>query len=394
MTERGILLALCRRDSSPEAVAHLVAEIQRRGIGPAVRESAEANRVLDLIWYRLSQLRLLGSNWGFPDPATLRELYRSRCRMAMVIDLELERVLERFRAASIEPVLLKGAALRQEVYSASVERPMGDVDLLVAPDRFDAALELLGSLGYRLESQEIREAYRRHHYHFLALHPAGFTIELHWDLSRPGNPIQLDAPGVLSRARTILKKGRTPVRVPAPEDLILHAVEQALREAFGSLRHLVDVDRIVARAGAELDWLALRQRAARAGLTVALAQAARLSSRLLGTEIPPNGAPRLPPITRYHLDRLPAAPQLEGRPSLPTAQRLAGFWLLSGWRARTRAMLQVPKNQRDPMAWRWREVTGEAGSEPGRLDGLVIAFKNVIYQSGVSLGLVGRKPGS
>jgi hypothetical protein len=271
---------------------------------------------------------------------------------------------------------------------------MGDVDLLVAPDDFDPALEVLGSLGYRLESQEIREAYRRHHYHFLALHPAGFTIELHWALSRPGNPIQLDTPGFLSRARTVLNKGRTPVRVPAPEDLILHAVEQALREAFGSLRHLVDVDRIVARTGAALDWGALRQRAARAGLTVALAHAARLSSGLLGTEIPPNGAPRLPPITRYHLDRLPASPRLEVRPSLPTAQRLAGFWLLSGWRARIRAMLQVLGNQRDPMAWRWREVTGEAPAEPGRLDGLVIAFKNVIYQSGVSLGLVGRRPES
>jgi hypothetical protein len=57
-------------------------------------------------------------------------------------------------------------------------------------------------------------------------------------------------------------------------------------------------------------------------------------------------------------------------------------------------MLQVLGNQRDPMAWRWREVTGEAPAEPGRLDGLVIAFKNVIYQSGVSLGLVGRRPES
>jgi hypothetical protein len=352
---------------------------------------ADDNRVFEFVCVRLNQSKLLANDWGFADEEALAQFYRSRCRMAMAVDLELERVLDTFRTKAVDPVLLKGAALRRAVYDASVERQMADVDLLVSPDAFDVALEALDAAGYHLDRPEVREAYRRHHYHFRAFHPSGVTIELHWNLSRPGEPIQLDADGVRSRARRLARRGRRPALVPGFEDLLLHAVEQASDGAFASLRHLVDFDRIVGVASAELDWTVIRSRARQAGLTPALAHASRLAQRMLGTEIPPGAAPDLSPVTRYHLDRLPAAPLLDARFRHPTAQRLVRFWLLPGLRVRIAAMLRGVARPRDPMEWYWRELAGSADAQPGRVAPLMAPFKNLLYQGGVSVGLVGRK---
>jgi hypothetical protein len=393
MPQAGLLLDLCRRDASPGALAAVLAEVRWQALGPSLRRLADDNQVFELVCSRLNQSRLLVNDWGFTDEEALGQFYRSRCRMAMAVDLELERVLDTFRTKSVDAVLLKGAALRRAVYDASVERQMADVDLLVSPDAFDVALEALDAGGYHLDRPEVRNAYRRHHYHFRAFHPAGLTIELHWNLSRPGEPIQLDADGVRSRARPLARRGRLPALVPGFEDLLLHAVEQASDGAFASLRHLVDFDRIVGVASADLDWTSIRSRAHQAGLTPALAHASRLARRMLGTEIPPGAVPDLSSVTRYHLDRLPAAPLLDARFRHATAQRLVRFWLLPGLRVRIAALLRGVTRPRDPMEWCWTEIAGDAVGQPGKVAPLIALLKSLLYHGGVSFGLVGGTSG-
>jgi hypothetical protein len=60
----------------------------------------------------------------------------------------LERIDSAARSAGVPVVALKGAALRSFDFYAPGERPMGDIDLLVAPAALGAVSTLLRSIGY------------------------------------------------------------------------------------------------------------------------------------------------------------------------------------------------------------------------------------------------------
>lgn len=62
---------------------------------------------------------------------------------------ELMRILKVFYEKDIETALLKGAFLKNKVYSSPLERPMGDIDLLIRRDACDAAVSALKQMGYR-----------------------------------------------------------------------------------------------------------------------------------------------------------------------------------------------------------------------------------------------------
>ncbi len=61
---------------------------------------------------------------------------------------ELHRVLERLNAAAIEVVVLKGAALAEQLYPQGL-RSFGDIDLLVRRESVPQAVEVLSASGYR-----------------------------------------------------------------------------------------------------------------------------------------------------------------------------------------------------------------------------------------------------
>ena len=58
-------------------------------------------------------------------------------------------VVEAFRLDGIDPILLKGRAIQDWLYSDGEERPYGDVDLLVSPEQANAAAARLRALGFR-----------------------------------------------------------------------------------------------------------------------------------------------------------------------------------------------------------------------------------------------------
>lgn len=66
--------------------------------------------------------------------------------------LTLERALadisQLLTSRGARPLLLKGSAFARWLYEDPSERPYGDIDLLVAPDRFETAARGLSDLGY------------------------------------------------------------------------------------------------------------------------------------------------------------------------------------------------------------------------------------------------------
>jgi hypothetical protein len=78
---------------------------------------------------------------------------------------EIARIARSFEKAGIPVLVLKGAVLSEQLYANPVLRSARDIDLLVAPEQFVAADELLIAEGYRHTGRDYSrrefEAYRR-----------------------------------------------------------------------------------------------------------------------------------------------------------------------------------------------------------------------------------------
>ena len=306
-------------------------------------------------------------------------------RQAIVWDMERDRLLSLLERNGLIPVVLKGGALRETIYDQPAERSLGDLDLLFPDDQVESSIETLQANGYRIWSDEVREAYRQHHFHFLLTHPVGFAVEVHWALSGPGQDFHLDSRAFLARAVERLRVSSPLLRVPSAEDMILHMASQNMEDAFARLRRVVDVDRIIASTP-RLDWNYLRQAARHGDVQILTAVALRLAHLLLGTPVPSGfveslGVSRL---TRLNLALFRAVPWMlalddDRRASAATLLRL---WTTVGWRKRLRRCSMIALMRDDPLARVWQEE-GEAGGRKGRLHGLTSLAKLAAYQAWV-----------
>jgi len=88
-----------------------------------------------------------------------------------------EALLEILKAAGPDAGIgmLKGMLIAHEFYPQPHLRPMGDIDLLTAPDKTDQLSELLRELGYINESREDAAYYATHH-HLMPFHLPGTDI--------------------------------------------------------------------------------------------------------------------------------------------------------------------------------------------------------------------------
>ncbi len=342
--------------------------------------------------------RLVDRLTGDEDHAEIREaveagLTRLR-RRTTFRDMEQDRVLRGLAAAGIDPLVLKGGALRRTVFSP-LERTMGDLDILVAPDEVDRALETLHGLGYRSRYPEAARAlFREHHHEEELAHPMGFLAEVHWGLTQPGSQIQLDLDGFLARAVRVESPGDPPTRVPCPEDLLVHTVSQIEQEAARGFRRLVDLDRIARTEG--LDWGAVGSRAGEAGLAGFLAVSLRLSNLLLGTEAP------IPILDGSALSRrarraVAAFAPVRRLVDDPDSANAVEFHLFRLWcmdAAHRRVWFsEALKGRSDPLHWVWEGHDAPGEANPMGTTGLLFLLKLAVYQSILVVTKLWKHPG-
>ena len=270
-------------------------------------------------------------------------------RQALLWDLERDRVVHVLSRRGVRPLLLKGSALRERVYDDPTERSMGDLDLLVTHEEIEPSMAALREAGYASASAEVLDAYRLRHFHHLLTHPRGFVVELHWALTEPGSRVPLNEKQFLARASTSSRANSAPVRVPSAEDLLLHVVSQNEEDAFGLLRRIVDVDRIVA-VSPRLDWPYMIRAASDAGLDLALAVSLRLAELLLRTDVPSelSRGTGLPMLSRVHLAMLDPVAWVVSLPSerRPTAFDALRLWCASTWSTRARRMAETMRGSK------------------------------------------------
>jgi hypothetical protein len=235
------------------------------------------------------------------------------------------------------------------------------LDLLIQPAQLDEALAQLTRGGFSLSSPDRRNRLMlEHHFHFELSSRDGFSLELHWALTRPAAATRLDPAGFIARSRHVDARSRL-LRVPATEDMLIHLCTQNIEDGFSRLRRLVDIDRLVARFPP--DWDAVARLAREGGAEIMVGLSLQLARRLLGTELPAGLVGDLVRgrATRYHLALLrPEEGMLSG-----TGQRYhVGLLTLSCWlitpRRRLSHLRTILSNQQEPELAAERRTSGRS----------------------------------
>ena len=196
------------------------------------------------------------------DGPGLRVATRNICHLR-----QLERIAERFAAAGVPLMALKGAALLLTVYRRPQDRPMSDLDLMVRPEDADRAVELLTELGCQPGRPLVRRDFFPRFYYeteFFAGRSFPLRIDLH---VRPFRPLRY--------ARTVpneafwddaqpVQVGRAEVLIPSAADMLIHlaahsAIHANSRDTWlrdmcvwvDACRDAIDWDGFVERVG---DW--------------------------------------------------------------------------------------------------------------------------------------------
>jgi hypothetical protein len=129
----------------------------------------------------LARKHLIESESDFPTSVrrSLNILYKRHQKQAEVRLKVLEGILILFQQHQLIPMLIKGAALCQTLYSDPALRPMRDIDILFSRDDVDQAQELLRNVGFKQSGAAIPPD----HYHLPSLYKnvgdVKVCIELH-----------------------------------------------------------------------------------------------------------------------------------------------------------------------------------------------------------------------
>lgn len=386
-----LLVDLCRRDALSTVGPRDLEPLRSDDAWTAFLELATAHRLGGLVLATLERLAKASSEVAALVSGPRLEPLRLLRRQALGWDLEQARVLAWLGKHGIEPIVLKGCALRHTCYRESAERPVSDLDLLFESAQLDAARGHLAELGYLDPNSDAKNAlYRRHHFHLQMEHPGGFAIELHWALTAPGPRGRIDPVDVMQGA-TRIENATLPFQAAGPEHTVLHLASQAAEGSLSHLGKIVDIDRIVAAAGDDFDWNALTEAARRGDLENAVAVTTSMAAQLFGTAVPPDfaGALGVSGWSRRNLRALDPIRWTFDQTALRyvAAEVVMRFWLESTGAARADVLLQACGLRRNPMTLldRGREDAPESAGVRLRMR-VPTVFKIASFQAAAWLG--------
>lgn len=244
----------------------------------------------------------------------------------------LDRLAQRFNAAGVDLMVLKGAALLLTTYDQPHRRSSCDLDLLVRPDQIDRAIALLSEHGCGRSQHLVRDDFFPRFYYeaeFEAGEVFPLTIDLHIRPFRPLRYTRLVPDDLLWRHARPLRLGGGTVYLPGQEDMLLHLAVHYAIHGGGENKWARDIRLWIRRHGECIDWDRLNRTAERWRLNWPLRRGLEMA-RLNETACWPE----------------PAQRQLAGGPV--------------NWRDRL-ALAQAPHDNRRP----WRHVFVEAVTTPG-----------------------------
>lgn len=250
------------------------------------RKVVTRHRILGFAYTALSPLTVS----GVPADvlADLHRHYRRQVQKNLRQISQAAALHQALEQAGVPAMFLKGPGLSMLAYDDPGIRHSRDIDVLVMPEQFPLAREVLHDLGYRepepMETMSPRQ--RRiltsavHELEFFPVFP-GSLVELHGRLSE--NPALMRLPMVERwRMQTL---GNVSLPGLAGADLFLYLCVHGARHAWFRLKWLADIAAL-ARSGRAGSLDALCAHACEQDLLRPVAQGLMLASDLLGLDLP------------------------------------------------------------------------------------------------------------
>lgn len=212
---------------------------------------AEAHQVTELV---ASLARHAGHCTGLVG---FEQAYRRNLARNLAIIAEMEDILARLNRAGVRCMILKGVLLAERLYADPGARRSGDIDLLVEAHELDRALEIMTGAGYtRTNDEALERAGLGDYVYNIKLDKATphsfFYIELHNHFtSRRGKYIDMSE--VWARSRQVAF-GKTVVYDLSPLDLLIFLSMHSAYHGFETLRHVLDIARLLEVEGDLIDW--------------------------------------------------------------------------------------------------------------------------------------------
>ncbi len=319
------------------------------GAWPALLDAARLHGVEGLLYHAA---RVHGALPALPAPVRerLHAAYRRNAVAGSHAWHEIVELLQAFASASVEVLLMKGAALALDLYGDAGLRPFGDADLLIRPDQLEPACRVLQACGYAVDPHytlmgdpdDLRRSslWQRLMPELMFVRRAGahFDVDLHWSLLRPSYLRRRLPDEWFCQHRCELRVGAQPVWTLAPEANLIFLCAHYAKHASPRLIWSYDLALLLARHGQTLDWSSVVE-AARGGFDLPLRAALRDVQRTWSVALPPETVAKLSrvspsPAERLHYrlgtSRSPLLSALWGVASLPglvTRARALGLYL-------------------------------------------------------------------
>lgn len=289
--EFDLLVACCRRPATPQAgdeVRRLAAGIDwGHFLKVAARQRVEG--------IAFDALRRAGAALPREAEAKLAAAAGAIARDNLFQAAEALRLGEALAAAGVDHLFVKGLTLNLLAWGSLALKRAVDIDILVDPDAYEAAIEVMAAAGYRCvlpESSDRAEILR----HAETAKdsgwrsPAGIAVELHKRLTP--NPVLLPTLDVKSPRQTVEIAPGISLPTFAGDELVAYLMVHGGLTAWSRLKWAADLAALLAGADtAEIDRLYARAIGLAPGRSAA--QALLLCNRLFGTPLSPALAERL-----------------------------------------------------------------------------------------------------
>jgi Uncharacterised nucleotidyltransferase len=276
--------------ASPHADLSRLSALLREVSWPALVTLAEAHGVISLLASALAQLE---ENLVPPEFAhKIHQLHRAQVLSGLQMTAELFRLVDQFRDAGLEVLLVKGPTLALRAYGDTGARQYGDLDFLVRQKDIIRATELMISTGYQpeipidaLSAQKIPGQYL-----FVRI-AAPLLVELHTERTMRYFPRGLPIKEFFARRQYVSVDGHHIPALAIEDELLVICIHGA-KHLWERLSLVADVTAFVARQ-TTLNWERNFANARAVGAERMLNTGLLLADNLLGTALPENIRARL-----------------------------------------------------------------------------------------------------